>query len=88
MADVDSLLDELNGRLTAVTVKKPETRLFIWSLQKHIKYAIDNPKNVRIGKLLKKTRNWLVMVKWKHPMFKDDFDPMVSAIDKFKEEHG
>lgn len=88
MTDIQNLLDELDGRLTAVTVTKPDTKLFIWSLQKHIKYAIDNPGNVRFGKLLRKTRNWLVMVKWKHPMFKDDFDQMVTAIDKFQEEHG
>lgn len=85
---IADLLDELDGRLTAVTVKLPDTKPFIWSLQKHIKHALAEPKNVRIGKLLQKTRDWLITVKWKHPMLKDDFDPMVAAIDKFKEEHG
>jgi hypothetical protein len=88
MNDIENLLGEVDGRLTAVTVKMPDTKNFIWSLQKHVKYALNEPQNVRMGKFLKKTNNWLTMVKWKHPMFKDDFDPIVKLIDKFQEEHG
>lgn len=88
MTDIENLLDELDGRLTAVTVTKPDSRLFIWSLQKHVKYALKEPKNVRMGKLLQKTKDWLVAIKWKHPMFRDDFEPMVKLIERFEEEHG
>lgn len=84
----DDLLGELDGRLTATKVKYPEAKLFIWSLQKHIQYALKEPQNVRIGKLLKKTENWLTAMKWKHPMFRDDFEPMVKLIQKFEESRG
>lgn len=80
---VAGLLDELNGRLTAVVVKYPETKPFIWSLQKHIQYALKNPGDFDLGELLKKARDWLHEQAWKHPLFRPEFMGMVEAIDKF-----
>lgn len=84
MSDADELLDELDGRLTAATVKFPEAKPFIWSFQKHVRFALSNPKERRMGKLLKKGRQWLSEMAWKHPVFRDDFMPMVKVIDEFE----
>ena len=86
MSDVENLLDELNGRLTAVWAKHPETYLFIWSLQKHIKYALENPKEVRLGKLMEKAKDWLRVQQWKHPIFRDEFQVMIDRIGKFEDQ--
>lgn len=84
---VIDLWDEINGRLTAVAVKHPGTEKFLLSFQKHVRYALNNPSKADHPKLMRKGRDWLTMVMWKHPQFRDDFQKMVEAIDKFKEEH-
>ena len=83
MTDVATLLDELDGRLTSVVVKYPETKPFIWSLQKHIQYALKNPGEFIMGELLKKARDWLHENAWKHPLFRPEFMAMVEKIDAF-----
>jgi hypothetical protein len=88
VSDVQGLLEEINGRLTATGVKYPDTRNFLRSFQKHVDYALKNPSRADYPKLLRKGRDWLSTVMWKHPTFRDDFAKMVDAIDKFKEEHG
>lgn len=84
---IQSLWDEINGRLTATAVKHPGTELFLRSFQKHVRYALDNPSKADHAKLLRKGRDWLTMVMWKHPMFRDDFQKMVEVIDQFQKEH-
>lgn len=84
---VVELFDEMHGRLTAVTVKYPGTKPFIESLHKHIRFAISNPREARIDKLIKKSRKWLSEMMWKHPLFRPDFSAMVDLLDKFKGEH-
>jgi len=84
LTDVQNLLDELNGRLTAVTIQYPGSEPFIESFQKHVRFALHNPEKARIGKLLKKGRRWLHENSWKHPIFRDDFQKMVSRIDEFE----
>lgn len=84
MTDVANLLDELNGRLTAVTIKYPESEPYIESLRKHIRFALHNPEKARLSKLLKKSRTWLHEQSWKHPTFRPDFMKMVELIDAFK----
>ena len=85
MRDVDTLLDEINGRLTAITVKFPETWAFIWSYQKHVQYALKEPEKANLGKVIKKGREWLSEVMWKHPFLRPDFEKIVEAIDKFEQ---
>lgn len=80
----DSLLDEVNGRLTATAVKYPEARLFIWSYQKHVQYALNNPSKVDLVKLIRDGKKWLREMVWKHPEFREDFSAIVERIDKFE----
>lgn len=80
----DSLLEEVNGRLSAVAVKYPESRLFIWSYQKHVQYALNNPSRVDLAKLIRDGKKWLREMVWKHPEFRDDFTAIVERIDKFE----
>lgn len=84
MTDVQNLLDEINGRLTAVTVRYPDTQPFVMSFQKHVRFALNNPQEARYEKLLKKGRKWLVEMKWKHPLFRPEFSTIVELIDKFE----
>lgn len=88
MTDLQCLLDELNGRLTAVTIKYPDAKLYIESLQKHVRYALHHPQDVNGVKFFKKVRGWLSLQSWKHPTFRPEFMKMVELIDKFKKEHG
>jgi hypothetical protein len=83
--NADTLLDQLNGRLTVVVVEYPATKPFIWSFQKHIQYALKHPGKANIGKLLRKGKRWLSEMMWKHPMFRPEFMGMVELIDKFNE---
>ena len=80
----DGLLDEINGRLTAVVVRYPETRPFIWSYQKHVQFALKNPEKANVGKVIKKGREWLSEMMWKHPLFRPEFSGIVEAIDRFE----
>lgn len=82
--NADTLLDELDGRLTAVWVKYPDTRLFLLSFQKHVKYALKNPAGADVKKVLRKGRRWLSEVMWKHPLFRPEFEKMIRLIDDFE----
>ena len=82
--NIDTLLDELNGRLTAVKVKFPGSEDYIESFQKHVRFALHNREKAKIDKLLRKGKDWLRTNAWKHPMFRDDFLVMVQKIDEFK----
>lgn len=88
MSDVDTCLDEVNGRLTAIWVKLPETKPFIWSFQKHVQYALDNPDKADYPRIFDKGRKWLLEMKWKHPMFADEFGRILDVMDKFMEKRG
>lgn len=85
MTDVEHLLDQAHGRLTAISVKYPDAKPFIESFHKHVRFALNNPKEAKYEKLLKKGRQWLHEMSWKHPMFRPDFMKIVEAIDKFNE---
>lgn len=85
--NADTLLDELNGRLTSVVVRYPDTRLFIWSYQKHILFALKNPGKAKVSKVIRKGRKWLSEVMWKHPFLRPEFEKMVEAIDRFELRH-
>ena len=83
MSDVENLLDELNGRLTAVAIKYPKAEPFIESYRKHVRFALHNPERAQYGDLIKKGRKWLSEMMWKHPTFRPEFSVMVDRIDKF-----
>jgi hypothetical protein len=88
MTDVQNLWDEVNGRLTAIVVRYPDTERFIESFRKHVRFALHHPLEARHEKLLKKGKKWLLEVKWKHPLFRNDFDAILNAISKFEESRG
>lgn len=78
------LMDEVDGRLTATAVKYPGSHLFILSFQKHVKYALKNPGKSDGPKLIRKGKQWLKEMSWKHPEFRDEFSRIVAAIEKFE----
>jgi hypothetical protein len=81
---IENLLEQMDGRLTAVVVRYPDTRPFIWSLQKHIQFALKHPREAKLEKLIKKSRAWLNEMMWKHPLFRPEFSAIVSLIDTFE----
>lgn len=85
--NADTLLDEIDGRLTAVCVKYPDARLFILSYQKHVQFALKNPGKAKIEKVITKGRKWLREVMWKHPIFRPEFQKIIDAIDNFEASH-
>lgn len=87
MTNVDTLLDEINGRLSAVCVRYPDARLFILSYQKHVKFALEHPAQAKIEKVINKGRKWLTEVMWKHPLFRPEFQKIIDAIDNFEASH-
>ena len=78
-------MEALYGRMEMLIKRYPETRPFIWSLAKHIKFAMLNPDSEKLkkGKLLEKSSKWLREMRWKHPMFREDFGEMADLIDKY-----
>lgn len=80
----DELLDRLDFALLKTGNQFPEARMFIWSLHKHIKYQLENPSKRNLGKLLPKAEKWLSEMKWKHPQFRDHFEPMIDLISNFR----
>jgi hypothetical protein len=85
MGGID-LFEEINGRLTAIWIKYPETKPFIWSWQKHVNFCLHNPNDERAKphKVIEKGKVWMAEMKWKHPMFREDFDGILKAIEKFE----
>lgn len=71
--------------MDALGKRYPETRPFLGSLQKHYRFAMLNPESDRIkkGKLLLKSQEWLREMRWKHPMFREDFGEMADLIEKY-----
>lgn len=77
-------MDEVDGRLTRTKIALPDMALFIQSLQKHIKYALNNPNKVDQPKLLRKSKGWLTAVSVKYPTFREHFMPIVEKIKTYE----
>lgn len=82
--DVENLLDAIDGRLTREVIMNPDTKDFIWSLQKHIRFALNNPTKADIPKLMRKSHGWITAMGVKYPQFGETF----FEIKKLIEEHG
>lgn len=87
MSDLVDLLREVDGRMTRVTLKYPEAWGLIWRQHKHVRQAVNRPDMVdNREKVLRKSRDWMVAALVNHPMFDDDFRPVVNDItDYFKD---
>lgn len=83
--EVENLLDELSGRLTRAKLHYPVAEPYLESLHKHFRFALLNPTEADIPKLLRKSRKWLVMNSLKHPQFVEHFQPMVRLIDEYRQ---
>lgn len=87
MSDLVDLLREVDGRMTRVTLKYPDAWGYIWRQHKHVRQAVNRPDMVdNREKVLRKSRDWMVAALVNHPMFDDDFRPVVNDItDYFKD---
>lgn len=82
MTDSVDLLKAVDKVLTRVTIKYPDAWGLIWRQHKHIRHVIDHPEDPKSTpeKTLMKSRDWLVAALVNHPMFDDDFRPVVNDI--------
>lgn len=82
MSDEVDLLKQVDGVLTKVTIKYPDSWELLWRAHKQIKHILDFPEEHKAtpGKTLLKVRTWLTAAMVNHPMFDEDFRPMVNEI--------
>ncbi len=76
------LLDEIDGRLTGVTIRWPEAWGLVWSIQKHVRFALYNDKQVDMKESLDKTRGRMSALIVNHPEFHEYLFPLVEKINK------
>lgn len=81
--DFVNLCDEIDGRLTRITIRWPETWWNVWKQQKHVRYALQYPERVNQAKVLKKTRDWLVLQTALHQGLDEHFIPIINNISAY-----
>lgn len=82
--EVENLLDEIDGRLTRLTLHHADTRLFVWGLQKHIKHALAHPNEIDVPKFLRETRGKATAMGVKYPNLAEHFFPIVQKIAEYE----
>lgn len=82
--DFENLLDEIDGRLTRLTLHHSDTRLFVWSLQKHIRHALQNPTQVDQPKFLREMKGKATAMAVKYPNLSEHFFPVVQKISEYE----
>lgn len=76
------LFDEIDGRMTRVTIGWPETWGLVWKQQKHVRYALNNPEKVDEKKIVTDTRGWLIARMVEYPQLDEHFRPIVNKINE------
>jgi hypothetical protein len=77
-----NLFDEIDSRLTGVTIRWPDAWPITSKIQKHVKYALNNDKTTDLVKYLKDTRGRLTAAMVNHPELQEYFRPLTEKIDK------
>lgn len=82
--DFENLLDEVDGRLTRLTLHHADTRLFVWSIQKHIRHALLNPTQVDQPKFLREMKGKATAMGVKYPNLAEHFFPIMQKISEYE----
>jgi hypothetical protein len=76
------LLDEVDGRLTGVLIRWPDAFDIVWPIQKHVRFALFNDKQVDLKEYLEKTRGRLTAAMVNYPEMQEYFTPLTEKIEK------
>lgn len=76
------LLDEIDWKLKFVLLRWPDAFHLVWPIQKHVKHALNNDKEVDVKEYLEKTRGRLTATMVNHPELQEYFMPLTEKIDK------
>ncbi|HJS82614.1 MAG TPA: hypothetical protein VJ742_07230 [Nitrososphaera sp.] len=77
-----NLLDEIDGRLTGMTIRWPELRPEMLKIQKHVKYALNNDKITDLRQYLTDTRGRMTAAMVRFPELQEYFRPLTEKITK------
>ncbi len=76
------LFDEIDWKLKFVLLRWPDAFHLVWPIQKHVKHALNNDKEVDLKDYLEKTRGRLAATMVNYPEMQEYFMPLTEKIDK------
>jgi hypothetical protein len=80
-----TLLDQVDGRLTRLTIGYPTAWGEIWKVQKHVRYALKNPRQTNVPKYIEQTKGRMTALAVKYPDFAEHLMPIVQLIEREQE---
>jgi hypothetical protein len=80
--EILNLLDQIDGRLTRLTIGYPAALPEIWKVQKHVRYALNNPQAVDLEKYIEKARGRMTALAVNYPDFAEHLLPILQIINK------
>ena len=75
--DALNWLDEADGRLTRACIGFPDLSLKLWGIQKHVKHALNNDKEVDLEQVCKDTKGRMTAAMVIHHELEDHFRPVI-----------
>lgn len=76
------LLDQIDGRLTRLVIGYPAATDEIWKVQKHVKYALNNPRMVDLYQYAEKARGRMAALAVNYPDFAEHLLPILKLIER------
>lgn len=80
--EVLDLLDQIDGRLTRLTIGYPAAQPEVWKVQKHVRYALHNPKVVDLHKYAEQARGRMAVLAITYPDFTEHLKPILDLISR------
>ncbi len=80
--EILDLRDERDGRRTRITIGYPAAQPEIWKVQKHVRYALNNPKAVDLHQYAEKARGRMAVLAITYPDFAEHLRPILEKINK------
>lgn len=75
-----NLFDEINGRLTRCILHCPDLEPKIMSIQKHVRYALNNEDRVDWNQMAKDTLGKMTALMVIHSELWEDLEPVVTRL--------
>lgn len=73
-------LDEADGRLTRVLIGWPSAEPVVTWVQKHVKHALNNPREVDLAKVVEETKGRMTAAMVKYPELQEHFAPVLEKL--------
>jgi hypothetical protein len=75
---MENLLDEIDGRLTRITIRYPELKGYIWKQHKHVKSWLQKGTVERAD--LKTLLGWMTALMVNMPDTEEDIHPVLGRL--------